>query len=187
MISFVGNPEKCTDIINIIRFINEYNHSCNSEMEMASKNLHLLQLVLDKIKYYTIDDYLDTKATHIFPAVLFTDENSAMNAAIQIIEFILKKKLFKVRVKESDLSDDIIEHLYDIPQICIQELLSDILNNEIKELWKVFYIATTPESKLHIKFVNKKVQFSTTISMIKISIQIAIAEGATAELMRLLI
>ncbi|CAB5204672.1 unnamed protein product [Rhizophagus irregularis] len=173
-------------------------------------------------------------------------------------------------VEELDLFDDIIEHLYDTLQIRIQELLSDIPNNEIEELWKVSYIAVTLESKshyviilkdstllctciniinqkmlcchqyciliqsdkavFHIGFiyacwfelipfkinvitigtqthtfmplhyidqirskcvytstiresVNKKVLFSTTMSMAKTSVQIAIAEGTTAKLM----
>ncbi|CAB5204670.1 unnamed protein product [Rhizophagus irregularis] len=60
---------------------------------MASKNSYLSQPVLDKIKHYTIDGHLGasqqydflTKATHIFPAVLFTDGDPAMNAAIQVM------------------------------------------------------------------------------------------------------
>uniref|UniRef100_U9TYU5 Uncharacterized protein n=1 Tax=Rhizophagus irregularis (strain DAOM 181602 / DAOM 197198 / MUCL 43194) TaxID=747089 RepID=U9TYU5_RHIID len=78
------------------------------------------------IKYETQADYnwilcYILEATHIFPAVLFTDEDLAMNAAIQVVE-------------ESDLSNDIIEHLYNTSQICIQKFLSDILNNEIEKL-----------------------------------------------------
>ncbi|CAB4387706.1 unnamed protein product [Rhizophagus irregularis] len=70
-------------------------------------------------------------------------------------KFMLKKELVRVRVEESDLSDDIIEHLYNTPQICIQEFLSDILNNEIEELWKVFYIAAIPVSKPYYVIIFK--------------------------------
>uniref|UniRef100_U9TVI6 Uncharacterized protein n=1 Tax=Rhizophagus irregularis (strain DAOM 181602 / DAOM 197198 / MUCL 43194) TaxID=747089 RepID=U9TVI6_RHIID len=44
-------------IIARSQLVNDYNHICNTEtINLAPKNLHLSQSVLDKIKHYTIDD-----------------------------------------------------------------------------------------------------------------------------------
>src|ERR1044072_1780792 len=183
------------------------------------------------------------------------------------------------QVKESDNEpNDIIESMYDKPQILLQDLLLDIDDNEIQEIWEVNYITTksstssTPhyvvvlkDSTLfctcmyiinqgmpcrhqyrillqsnraifHIGFihtrwfesmpseitnyvivsqgtktyttkalyyidqirttnvyissirenVDKKVKFGTTISVAKTCVQVAVAEGVTSELIRLL-
>ncbi|CAB5113758.1 unnamed protein product [Rhizophagus irregularis] len=49
------------------------------------------------------------------------------------------------QVKESDneQSNDIIERIYDKPQIRLQDLLSDINSDEIQEIWEIYYITIT--------------------------------------------
>ncbi|EXX73909.1 hypothetical protein GLOIN_2v1475381 [Rhizophagus irregularis DAOM 181602=DAOM 197198] len=47
------------------------------------------------------------------------------------------------QISEPDIPKDIVEHIYDIPQIRLQELLSNIDNNEIQEIWEVHYITMT--------------------------------------------
>ncbi len=58
------------------------------------------------------------------------------------------------QVKESDNKpNDIIEHIYDKPQIRLQDLLLNIDNNEIQELWKVNYItakSSTPSTPHYV-------------------------------------
>ncbi|CAG8769483.1 9459_t:CDS:2, partial [Rhizophagus irregularis] len=66
---------KRTDVINVIRFINEHhNYLCNSEIEMASKNSYLSQPVLDKIKHYTIDGHLGASQQYDFLTSFVKDE-----------------------------------------------------------------------------------------------------------------
>ncbi|CAG8533113.1 2188_t:CDS:2 [Cetraspora pellucida] len=58
-------------------------------------------------------------------------------------------------VKEFDIeADDAIEHLFDVPQIQLKNLLLEISNNEVQEIWNVFYITMT-SSKSHYVVILK--------------------------------
>ncbi|CAB4387369.1 unnamed protein product [Rhizophagus irregularis] len=62
------------------------------------------------------------------------------------------------QVKESDneQSNGIIEHIYDKPQIRLQDLLSDINSDEIQEIWEIYYITVTSStSTLHYVVIIK--------------------------------
>ncbi|CAG8818372.1 33122_t:CDS:2 [Gigaspora margarita] len=52
-------------------------------------------------------------------------------------------------------TDCAIEHLYDVPQIQLKELLSGISNNEVEEIWEVFYVGVTSTSKSHYVVIFK--------------------------------
>lgn len=50
-----------------MKLVNDYNHICNTEtINLAPKNLHLSQSVLDKIKHYTIDGHLEAGQQYNF-------------------------------------------------------------------------------------------------------------------------
>jgi hypothetical protein len=55
----------------------------------------------------------------------------------------------------NDEIDGIVEHIYDRPQIKLQELLSDIDHKEIQEIWEVSYIAASSTSKSHYVVILK--------------------------------
>ncbi|CAG8833405.1 3743_t:CDS:2, partial [Cetraspora pellucida] len=60
-----------------------------------------------------------------------------------------------VLVKEFDIeANDAIEHLFDVPQIQLKNLLLGISNNEVQEIWNVFYITMT-SSKSHYVVILK--------------------------------
>ncbi|CAB4429007.1 unnamed protein product [Rhizophagus irregularis] len=156
------------------------------------------------------------------------------------------------QVKESDneQSNDIIERIYDKPQIRLQDLLSDINSDEIQEIWEIYYITVTSSTStphyvvilkdstlfctcmyiinqgmpcrhqyrvllqsskaiFHMGFihprcyidqiwsanvytsnikekVSKKIEFGSTMSVVKTSVQVAVAEGVASELIGLL-
>ena len=51
------------------------------------------------------------------------------------------------------MSNGIVEHMYDMPQIRLCDLLLDIPENDIQEIWEVSYILTTSASKPHYVLV----------------------------------
>ncbi|CAG8801922.1 14562_t:CDS:2 [Cetraspora pellucida] len=67
------------------------------------------------------------------------------------IKEISKAMITIDQIKEFDVeSTDLVEHIYNTPQIRLHDLLSDINNDEIQEIWEVYYIATMlSTSKLH--------------------------------------
>ncbi|CAG8691445.1 20020_t:CDS:10 [Gigaspora margarita] len=102
-------------------------------------------------------------------------------------------------------TDRAIEHLYDVSQIQLKEFLSGISNNEVEKIWEYVTISQgiktyTSTLLYHIhqirtanvymptikECIDKKVQFGTTMSLAKTSVQIAVAEGVVAELVRVL-
>ncbi|GET50254.1 protein FAR1-RELATED SEQUENCE 5-like [Rhizophagus irregularis DAOM 181602=DAOM 197198] len=156
------------------------------------------------------------------------------------------------QVKESDneQSNDIIERIYDKPQIRLQDLLSDINSDKIQEIWEIYYITVTSSTstpnyvvilkdstlfctcmyiinqgmpcrhqyRVLLQFiaqgnkdyttkalyyidqirsanvytsnikekVSKKIEFGSTMLVAKTSVQVAVAEGVTSELIGLL-
>ncbi|RIB08957.1 hypothetical protein C2G38_2210197 [Gigaspora rosea] len=122
------------------------------------------------------------------------------------------------QVNESNSNHEIIEHMYDVPQIRLQNLLSDINtvfhSGLIHTRWfelappeTLCYITIAQGTKsyttqgLHFineirtsnvytpsiwKKVNKRIEFGSTMSVAKTSVQIAIEEGVTSELTGLL-
>ena len=49
-------------IIYLTKFNNIYNHQCDLiTIDLAFKNSCLFKVILDKIKYYTINDHLDAR------------------------------------------------------------------------------------------------------------------------------
>ncbi|CAG8659587.1 12802_t:CDS:2 [Cetraspora pellucida] len=59
-------------------------------------------------------------------------------------------------IQESSIeTDSIIEHLYDVPQIRLRELLLDILDDDILEIWEVFYIGINLTAKSYYVVILK--------------------------------
>ncbi|RIB11018.1 hypothetical protein C2G38_2043022 [Gigaspora rosea] len=99
----------------------------------------------------------------------------------------------QVKKPENDF-DNTVEHMYDMPQVRLQELLSNIDSNEVQEIWEINHIAASPkphyvmilsDSTMLCTF-DKRIEFGTTMSVAKTSVQVAVAEGATSELTGLL-
>jgi hypothetical protein len=71
---------------------------------------------------------------------------------------------------ESDSTfNGIIEHEYDVPQICLRELLLDIPVNDIDELWEISYIATTstsPATPHYVVILKDSTSICTCMSIV---------------------
>jgi len=53
---------KNSSIICLTKFDNNYNHQCDPiTIDLASKNSRFSIIILNKIKYYTINDHLDVR------------------------------------------------------------------------------------------------------------------------------
>ncbi|CAG8494508.1 9982_t:CDS:2 [Cetraspora pellucida] len=87
------------------------------------------------------------------------------------------------QAKSSIKTDSMIEHLYDVPQIRLRELLLDILDDDILEIWEVFYIKMNSTAKSHYVVILKDL---TVLCTSKTSVQIAVTEGVTIELIGIL-
>ncbi|CAG8821606.1 28801_t:CDS:2 [Gigaspora margarita] len=82
--------------------------------------------------------------------------------------------------------DNAVKHIYDMPQVRLQELLSNIDSNEVQEIWKINHIAVSPKPHYVMILINKRIEFGTTMSVAKTSVQVAVAESAISELTGLL-
>ncbi|RIB25194.1 hypothetical protein C2G38_2277993 [Gigaspora rosea] len=89
----------------------------------------------------------------------------------------------QVKEPENDF-DNAVEHMYDMPQVRLQELLSNIDSNEVQEIWEINHIAASP--KPHYVMIlsdltmlctfDKRIEFGTMMSIAKTSVQVAVAE-----------
>ncbi|CAG8826895.1 45062_t:CDS:2, partial [Gigaspora margarita] len=112
-------------------------------------------------------------------------------------------------VKKFDIEvDSAIEHHYDVLQIQLKDLLSEISTNEVQEIWKfklilvkitehvtisevikiststpLYHIGQIRTTNIYMPTikdnVNKKHQFGTTMSIAKTSVQVAVAEDSS--------
>ncbi|CAG8733730.1 20411_t:CDS:2 [Rhizophagus irregularis] len=84
------------------------------------------------------------------------DQGTLLKELVKVIENELDKETQYSRIKEyygsnpstvkesdNEQSNDIIERIYDKPQIRLQDLLSDINSDEIQEIWEIYYITVT--------------------------------------------
>ncbi|PKK61827.1 hypothetical protein RhiirC2_791247 [Rhizophagus irregularis] len=100
----------------------------------------------------------------------------------------------QVEEEESNINNDILGHSYDITQIHLQDLLNGfimIINGKKNHIMiPLNYMNQLKTDNIYTTMirekVNKKIQYSTTISIAKTSIQISITEGITAELIKIL-
>ncbi|CAG8665380.1 16254_t:CDS:2, partial [Cetraspora pellucida] len=156
------------------------------------------------LTYNTIFKKIDSILNINLAPILLSLQRAQIKQALLYQEILISVD----QVKELDANyNDIIERLDDVPQIHLAELMIDIPYDAIKELWEVSYIGFaskpnyvvilnnstlllktcdvyTPAIRSHI---NKKVQFGTTMSVAKTSVQIAVSESVTEELTGLLV
>ncbi|CAG8763117.1 13232_t:CDS:2, partial [Gigaspora margarita] len=104
------------------------------------------------IKYETFADYnwilqKTLEATNnLSSMVLFTNGNPAILAAIQIKE------------PENNF-DNAVEHIYDMLQVRLQELLSNIDSNEVQEIWEINHIVASPKPYYVVLLQSNKAVF----------------------------
>src|SRR6266540_6123226 len=127
---------------------------------------------LDKeAQYSRIRDYYGSNPSTGLPLTyntIFKDINSVLKDFLAPISLSLQRAQMKQallyqgtlisieQVNESDNEpNSIIEHIYDRPQIRLQELLLGIDHKEIQEIWEVNYIMASSTSKLHYVVILK--------------------------------
>ncbi|CAG8754003.1 10176_t:CDS:2, partial [Cetraspora pellucida] len=213
---------------------------------------HLDQGTLLKELVRVVENELDKEAQYSYLNNYYgsnpsTGLPSTYNTIFKNINSVLKEHLAK---EPKNDSDSVIEHLYDMSQVRLEELLSNINNNEVQEIWEINHIvaASNPHyvvilfdstmlctSVFHMGFihscwfesapsevssyitifqgvksytteslhyidqirtrnvytstirkkVDKKIEFGTTMSVAKTSVQVAVAEGVTSKLIEL--
>ncbi|CAB4393127.1 unnamed protein product [Rhizophagus irregularis] len=164
---------------------------------------------LDKESYYKrLNDYYGSNPTIGLPSAydsIFKDIDSILKECLAPIPLSLERAQMKQallyqgilitidQVNEPDNNpSDIVEYMYDMLQIKLQDLLSNLDNTEIQEIWEPYSIwasfirvgnVCTSTIK---KITDKRIKFGSAMSMAKTSVQIAVTEGATGELTGLL-
>ncbi|CAG8751482.1 13001_t:CDS:2, partial [Rhizophagus irregularis] len=121
---------------------------------------------LDKESQYNrIKDYYGANPSNGLPSTydtIFKDIDSVLKDFLAPIPLSLQRAQMKqallyqgtlVPIEQINESDEelgnIIEHIYDRPQIRLRELLIDIDEKEIQEIWEVNYIAASSSTKPH--------------------------------------
>ncbi|CAG8816411.1 15935_t:CDS:2, partial [Gigaspora margarita] len=222
--------------------INEsYNYKCDPiTIDLAPKNAHLPQPIVDKIKYYATNGHLNTvyelwarySINKIFTAGVESiqrvesinsifkkhlDHGTLLKKLVKVIKSELDKEAeysyirnyygsnvaiglpstYHTIFKDIDLvlkdyltpitfPNEIVKHIYDMPQIKLQDLLSGVDSNDIQKIWEVSYITGNVYTSPIRNKVNKRIKFCTTMSVARTSVQVAMAEDVTAKLNRLL-
>lgn len=121
---------------------------------------------LDKESQYNrIKDYYGANPSTGLPSTydtIFKDIDSVLKDFLAPIPLSLQRAQMKqallyqgtlVPIKQVNESDEelgnIVEHIYDRPQIRLRELLIDIDEKEIQEIWELNYIAASSSTKPH--------------------------------------
>ncbi|CAG8674428.1 16889_t:CDS:2, partial [Cetraspora pellucida] len=111
-------------------------------------------------------------------------QQAQMNQALLYQKALITNKQISTKQNFYFYLISTIEHLYDVLQIRLQELLLGILSNEVQETWKICSANVYTSSMKNN--INKKHQFGTTMLIAKTSVQIALAENVITELIRVL-
>ncbi|CAB5203023.1 unnamed protein product [Rhizophagus irregularis] len=133
---------------------------------MSEELVKEVERELDKEAHYScLNNYYESNLSIGLPSTyetIFKDIDSILKECLTPIPLSLQRAQMKQallyqgtlitidQISEPDIPKDIVEHMYDIPQIRLQELLLNIDNNEIQEIWEVHYITiTSSTAKLH--------------------------------------
>ncbi|CAG8553558.1 6768_t:CDS:2, partial [Rhizophagus irregularis] len=140
---------------------------------------------LDKESYYKrLNDYYGSNPTIGLPSAynsIFKDIDSILKECLAPIPLSLQRAQMKQallyqetlitidQVNEPDNNpSDIVEYMYDMPQIRLQDLLSNLDNTEIQEIWEVSYITiTSSTAKPHyVAILADATSFCTCMNII---------------------
>ncbi|EXX62609.1 hypothetical protein RirG_160130 [Rhizophagus irregularis DAOM 197198w] len=148
---------------------------------------------LDKESYYKrLNDYYGSNPTIGLPSAynsIFKDIDSILKECLAPIPLSLQRAQMKqallyqgtlitidqyanpidLKVNEPENNpSDIVEYMYDMPQIRLQDLLSNLDNTEIQEIWEVSYITiTSSTAKPHyVAILADATSFCTCMNII---------------------